>query len=82
MLGVLKTYDWIIEKLQVGSLHSQISQQERTSSLTKFRSGRIKILICTDVASRGLDIPHVNFCHWFICKGSYLDDRFTKISIL
>ncbi|VDK89499.1 unnamed protein product [Litomosoides sigmodontis] len=48
---------------QVGSLHSQISQQERTSSLTKFRSGRIKILICTDVASRGLDIPHVKFYH-------------------
>ncbi|KAM3718731.1 putative ATP-dependent RNA helicase [Dirofilaria immitis] len=45
---------------QVGSLHSQISQQERMSSLTKFRSGHIKILICTDVASRGLDIPHVN----------------------
>ncbi|KAK6104752.1 DEAD/DEAH box helicase family protein [Brugia pahangi] len=45
---------------KVGSLHSQISQQERTSSLTKFRSGRIKILICTDVASRGLDIPHVD----------------------
>ncbi|MCP9262319.1 putative ATP-dependent RNA helicase DDX49 [Dirofilaria immitis] len=45
----------------VGSLHSQISQQERMSSLTKFRSGHIKILICTDVASRGLDIPHVDF---------------------
>ena len=45
--------------LQVGSLHSMISQQERLSSLTNFRSGRIRILICTDVAARGLDIPHV-----------------------
>uniref|UniRef100_A0A183EWH5 Helicase C-terminal domain-containing protein n=1 Tax=Gongylonema pulchrum TaxID=637853 RepID=A0A183EWH5_9BILA len=45
---------------QVGSLHSQISQQERSSALTKFRSGRTRILICTDVASRGLDIPHVD----------------------
>ncbi|VDM39790.1 unnamed protein product [Toxocara canis] len=45
---------------QVGSLHSQISQHERLSSLTRFRSGRIRILICTDVAARGLDIPHVD----------------------
>uniref|UniRef100_A0A915ALZ2 RNA helicase n=1 Tax=Parascaris univalens TaxID=6257 RepID=A0A915ALZ2_PARUN len=44
---------------QVGSLHSQISQQERLSSLIRFRCGRIRILICTDVAARGLDIPHV-----------------------
>uniref|UniRef100_A0A915AR27 RNA helicase n=2 Tax=Parascaris univalens TaxID=6257 RepID=A0A915AR27_PARUN len=45
---------------QVGSLHSQISQQERLSSLIRFRCGRIRILICTDVAARGLDIPHVD----------------------
>ncbi|VDK71290.1 unnamed protein product [Anisakis simplex] len=45
---------------QVGSLHSQISQHERMSALTRFRSGRIRILICTDLAARGLDIPHVS----------------------
>uniref|UniRef100_A0A0N5A9Z4 RNA helicase n=1 Tax=Syphacia muris TaxID=451379 RepID=A0A0N5A9Z4_9BILA len=45
---------------QVGSLHSQISQRDRLSALTKFRSGRIRILICTDVAARGLDIQHVD----------------------
>uniref|UniRef100_A0A914UN69 RNA helicase n=1 Tax=Plectus sambesii TaxID=2011161 RepID=A0A914UN69_9BILA len=44
----------------VGSLHSMISQQERLASLSKFRSGRLRILICTDVASRGLDIPRVD----------------------
>ncbi|KAK0415305.1 hypothetical protein QR680_011882 [Steinernema hermaphroditum] len=44
----------------VGSLHSEISQEERTASLVRFRSGRIRILICTDVAARGLDIPHVD----------------------
>ncbi|VDN59463.1 unnamed protein product [Dracunculus medinensis] len=45
---------------QVGSLHSQISQKDRLSSLTRFRSRRIRILICTDVAARGLDIPRVD----------------------
>lgn len=45
---------------EVGSLHSQIKQQHRISALTRFRSGRVKILLCTDVAARGLDIPHVD----------------------
>lgn len=44
----------------VGSLHSEILQSVRMASLAKFRSGRIRILICTDVAARGLDIPHVD----------------------
>uniref|UniRef100_A0A0N4UUM5 RNA helicase n=1 Tax=Enterobius vermicularis TaxID=51028 RepID=A0A0N4UUM5_ENTVE len=45
---------------EVGSLHSQILQKHRLSALSKFRSGRIRILICTDVAARGLDIQHVD----------------------
>ncbi|KAL3089491.1 hypothetical protein niasHS_006875 [Heterodera schachtii] len=45
---------------EVASLHSEILQSVRTASLAKFRTGRIRILICTDVASRGLDIPHVD----------------------
>ncbi|KAH7716901.1 Ddx49-A-prov protein [Aphelenchoides avenae] len=45
---------------EVGSLHSDILQRQRLASLTRFRSGKIRILICTDVAARGLDIPHVD----------------------
>jgi len=45
---------------EVGSLHSQIAQSQRMSSLAHFRSGKIRVLICTDVAARGLDIPHVD----------------------
>uniref|UniRef100_A0AC35F8H0 RNA helicase n=1 Tax=Panagrolaimus sp. PS1159 TaxID=55785 RepID=A0AC35F8H0_9BILA len=44
----------------VGSLHSMIPQKERNAALNDFRSKKIRILICTDVAARGLDIPHVD----------------------
>lgn len=41
-------------------LHGQMSQPKRLGALTKFKSGNRDILICTDVASRGLDIPSVD----------------------
>ena len=41
------------------ALHSMISQKERTLSLAKFRSSQVRILVATDLASRGLDIPDV-----------------------
>ncbi|KAH9517210.1 putative ATP-dependent RNA helicase DDX47 [Dermatophagoides farinae] len=42
-------------------LHGQMSQAKRLGSLNKFRSKARSILLATDVASRGLDIPHVDF---------------------
>ncbi len=41
------------------SLHSRKNQSRRLASLGKFRSGQAKVLVATDVASRGLDIPTV-----------------------
>jgi len=41
-------------------LHGQMSQNKRLASLNKFRAKTRSILISTDVASRGLDIPHVD----------------------
>eukprot|EP01087_Luapelamoeba_hula_P017347 TRINITY_DN5457_c0_g1_i1.p1 TRINITY_DN5457_c0_g1~~TRINITY_DN5457_c0_g1_i1.p1 ORF type:complete len:596 (+),score=125.96 TRINITY_DN5457_c0_g1_i1:56-1843(+) len=40
-------------------LHSLLSQADRTKSLYRFRKGVSRVLIATDVASRGLDIPEV-----------------------
>ncbi|KAH3899324.1 probable ATP-dependent RNA helicase DBP8 [Saccharomycodes ludwigii] len=45
--------------IRVASLHSQMPQQERTNSLHRFRASAARVLIATDVASRGLDIPVV-----------------------
>ncbi|KAJ8915987.1 hypothetical protein NQ315_016664 [Exocentrus adspersus] len=41
-------------------LHGQMSQNKRLAALTKFKAKDRSILISTDVASRGLDIPHVD----------------------
>jgi ATP-dependent RNA helicase DDX47/RRP3 len=41
-------------------LHGQMSQPKRLGALTKFKAGTKSILICTDVAARGLDIPSVD----------------------
>merc|ERR1719147_400679 len=41
-------------------LNGQMSQNKRLASLNKFKSKARSILLATDVASRGLDIPHVD----------------------
>mmetsp|Transcript_1325 Transcript_1325/g.1761 ORF Transcript_1325/g.1761 Transcript_1325/m.1761 type:complete len:459 (-) Transcript_1325:253-1629(-) len=41
-------------------LHGQMSQPKRLGSLNKFKAGDRNILVATDVASRGLDIPAVD----------------------
>merc|ERR1719292_129717 len=41
-------------------LHGQMAQNKRLAALNKFKAKNRSILISTDVASRGLDIPHVD----------------------
>ncbi|KAF5750641.1 DEAD-box ATP-dependent RNA helicase 11-like [Tripterygium wilfordii] len=41
------------------TIHGDRTQQEREMALRSFKSGRTPILVATDVAARGLDIPHV-----------------------
>ncbi|CAL9760940.1 unnamed protein product [Musa acuminata subsp. burmannicoides] len=41
------------------TIHGDRSQQEREHALRTFKSGATPILVATDVAARGLDIPHV-----------------------
>ncbi|KAL0071489.1 ribosomal RNA processing protein [Marasmius tenuissimus] len=45
---------------QAVPLHGQLSQSQRLGALSRFKSGGRKILVATDVASRGLDIPSVD----------------------
>lgn len=39
--------------------HGGLEQDERERSLVRFRNGSIRVLVCTDLAARGLDIPEV-----------------------
>ncbi len=44
---------------RAGGLSGEMAQAERTRTLEAFRRGAITTLVCTDVASRGIDVPEV-----------------------
>jgi superfamily II DNA/RNA helicase len=41
------------------ALHGDMSQRDRERALERFRSGKVKILVATDVAARGLDLVEI-----------------------
>ena len=45
--------------VKVGVIHGGRTQSQRNRSLSEFRSGAFRVLVATDVASRGIDVPHV-----------------------
>lgn len=49
----------------VAAIHGNKSQGQRERALQAFRDGKIKVLVATDVAARGLDIPDVKHVYNF-----------------
>ncbi len=47
------------EKFNAVAIEGDMSQHRREQSMAKFRSGKADILVATDVASRGIDVPRV-----------------------
>ena len=45
---------------QVDCLHGDLSQAERNKIMTAFREGKLKVLVATDVAARGIDVENVD----------------------
>ncbi|KAI1467756.1 DEAD-domain-containing protein [Daldinia caldariorum] len=45
--------------IKVVAIHGDLKQEQRTRSLEAFKSGQTPVLVATDVAARGLDIPEV-----------------------
>jgi len=44
----------------VGALHGDLDQRARMAALDAFRNDQLQLLVCSDVAARGLDIPDVS----------------------
>ncbi len=59
-VGADRITRWLQERgLSCAAMHSNLPQKARTKALEQFKEGKIKILVATDIASRGLDIANV-----------------------
>lgn len=47
-------------KQDIEVMHGDIAQNQREVTMKRFKEGKFKVLVATDVASRGLDIPNVD----------------------
>jgi len=45
---------------ETATLHSNRSQSQRTAALHAFRNGRVRVLVATDIAARGLDVDGIS----------------------
>ena len=45
--------------VSVNAIHGNVRQNKRLNILNKFRNQKFTVLIATDIAARGLDIPHI-----------------------
>ena len=60
-----KNVEWLAEEMNkrnfsVSAFHSDLTQVERTELMRKFRSGQSRVLISTDILSRGIDVQQVS----------------------
>ena len=42
-------------------IHGDRSQRQRSDAIEDFRTGKARILVATDIAARGIDIPHIRY---------------------
>ncbi|MFY0616865.1 DEAD/DEAH box helicase [Shimia sp.] len=50
-------------------IHGDLDQSQRTKTLDSFRNGELRILVASDVAARGLDVPSVSHVYNFDVPG-------------
>jgi translation initiation factor 4A len=61
----IEKVDWLKENLiknnfEITCIHGKLTQKEREEIMKEFRDGKTRILLTTDLLSRGIDIPLVN----------------------
>jgi ATP-dependent RNA helicase RhlE len=47
------------KNIRVGTIHGNIKKQDRSKSITMIRNKNIQVLVATDIAARGIDIPEL-----------------------
>lgn len=63
--------DGLLRALEINSraIHAQLQQKQRLKALESFRSTPIGVLVATDVAARGLDLPRIQYViHYDIAR--------------
>ncbi len=48
-------------ELESDTIHSDKTAEERNLAMKQFRKGTVKVLIATDIAARGIDVPNVEY---------------------
>ena len=48
------------QEITVAAIHSDKTQNQRTRALQTFKDGKTRVLVATDIASRGIDVPDVD----------------------
>ncbi len=54
------TKDLVRNGVKAGEIHSDLDQDQREDMLIQFRSGRMPVLVATDILSRGIDIDDID----------------------
>jgi superfamily II DNA/RNA helicase len=54
------TLSLVSKGFTAGALHGDMHQTERSRTLNQLRDGRMRVLVATDVAARGIDVPGIN----------------------
>lgn len=70
--------DQLVDKLfanghQAASLHGNMNQRQRTKTIMQLRQGKIRILVATDIAARGIDVLTITHVINFDLPGSAED---------
>ena len=63
--NTIRKVEWLEQNLKQNNfpitvIHSNMTQQERDNVVKEFRDGKTRLLLTTDLLSRGIDIPQVN----------------------
>ncbi|KAH9490736.1 ATPdependent RNA helicase [Bulinus truncatus] len=73
IIGIGDEIDNRRPELNIYQLHGDMQQKDRQHTFNKFTNVSSGVLLCTDVAARGLDLPHVDWIVQYTSPGATVD---------